>query len=633
MQTQRSPDSAGGNRPDLYFGAKEIPSLRKRFETKPHLAARWLLLRRNADALLTARVTSGAVDITRTRAALGITGITAFAHALTGERRYAERAIREAEALLSEVQWTKPGPGSRGANLGTGEACMACALAYDWCHGAMTEAERASFRERLVARGLRPYLDAVGPLKDWWRDNDVTNWNGVVNGGCGLAALALYDGVPEAKQAVDAAWPRIQSFLKTANRADGGGDEGVMYYTYGMLFANYFAVAAARRFGDDRGVFRDAVDKMAGYWLLHMRGPDDRYANFNDMGDDTFAGLPPKHPEGGPNATLCALWEARTPGGDRLLAWAADHGGDNYYWRGASPFYLLFRGDSPTVRERPALQKSVLFRDSGQAIWDAGPRLWFAFNGGWTSDRSHYNLDLGSFILVADGERLIWDPGYGKFKTADHSTVLVGGREQVKGARASWRAWAEGPGWRYLACDLSAAYGLGNSGRCVRHAVLLEGGRNTVPTLLLVDDLTAPEPTEWESRLQIKGELTLDAPGSAVVRGKTAALAIRWAASPGATVEIGQGQGASAYLSARVPARRATLLATLLQPGSPGATPPTLTIAGAEGQTVTLTVTSADRQPARLQFAPTPNGMRLAAIDGRPVTDAPGPTRRTLRRV
>ncbi len=619
----------------LYFRPDEIPALRKRLETVPHLASRWRLLQKNADVLLRDPLARGPLDIQRTRAALGNIGITAFAFALTQKRKFADRALREANSLLDEPTWTKPAPANRGANLATGEASTACALAYDWCRAALTDSEKATFRTRLFARGIQPYLDAVGPLKDWWRDNDVTNWSGVVNGGCGLAALALASEMPEARTAAGMAWKRIEAFLKTANRADGGGDEGVMYYTYGMLFANYFAVAAARRFGDDRGVFRDATEKMAGYYLVGMQGSDGKYANFNDMGDDTFAGLPPKNPEGGPNATLCALWESKTPDGDKLLAWAADNGGDNYYWRGASPFALLFRGLRPAPPTRPRFQPSALFRESGQTIWQTPPALWFAFNGGWTSDKSHYNLDLGSFVLVAHGERLIWDVGYGKVKTGDHSALLVDGIEQVKAARANYEASAEGDSWRWLACDVSQAYKNSPLTRWVRHAVLLESDQ-TAPILLIVDDLAASRPVSFETRLQIKGVLTISG-SSAVVRGNKAALSIAYAASgPRAKPEIASGKGASDYVRASLPTTTQTRLITALCPVAAAtqnaSAAITLTTAPTTNGGFAITV-EREKQKSVLTFAVADGKLRLVTLNGRATPNLPGAERRSLRRV
>jgi hypothetical protein len=586
--------------PYLFFSAADVRVLQERFKAGRR-GERWKLLQQNANALLTTKPSSGAVDIGRTRSALGVTGITAFAYALTRDRRYADRARQEAEALLAAEMWTKPNRDNRGANLGTGEACTACALFYDWCGDTLSATERTAFARKLFDRGIAPYLASIETHKDWWITNDVSNWAGVVSGGCGLAALALYDDVPEARRAVDHARAHVGRFLRTANRADGGGDEGVMYYTYGMLFGIYFAAAAERFFGTDDGLNADAARKLSGYWLTYMN-------------EDTFAGLPPKNPEGGPNATLCAWWEAKAPGGDRLLAWVADQGGDNYYWRGVSPFYLIFRSNTAAPPARPPLDDAVLFRESGQTIWKT-PTTWFAFNGGWTSDRSHANQDLGSFILVTEGERLIHDPGYGKAATEDHSTVLVNGKGQVKGVQGTYRRWGSGKGFRYLACDFTGAYGKSSTlTRFVRHAVLVGDS-----CLVLLDDLASSTPVPFEARFQVRASGPIQVTeNSAVVQGEKASMLIAATAAEG--VQVAEGKGASAFVSLQPGSGKpvvATTLITVLQsiPGTGGNPASTVTFDPVTG-IVKVRGASAKDGPVDLKFDHPSQGWVLASVNG-----------------
>jgi len=84
----------------------------------------------------------------------------------------------------------------------------------------------------------------------------------------------------------------------------------------------------------------DTAERMAGYWDVYMWGPDRTYANFNNMGENTFQGLygdDHRQWEGGPSGALQALFESRAADrndgdGDPLLEVVVDddlrHAGD-----------------------------------------------------------------------------------------------------------------------------------------------------------------------------------------------------------------------------------------------------------------------------------------------------------------
>jgi hypothetical protein len=624
-----APGSGAAERahPYLYFGARDAATLRARFD-RPPLDAKWKRLLANADALLAAPPGKGAVagNLGRSRNALGATGAAAFAYAMTGERKYADRAKAEVFALLDDAPWIKPAAANRGAQLFTGEACVAAALFYDWCRDTLTPDERARFVERLLDAGIRPYLQSIEKYSDWWVNNTVSNWAGVVHGGCGLAGLALYDEHPDARRAADYAWRHVPAYLREVHRADGGSDEGVMYYTYGATFGYYFATAAARWFGNDAGLGDDAARKLAGYWSVYLQGPDGRFANFNDMDEDCMAGLggdtPGKTPEGGPSASLSALFEACVPGGDALLLWAADHGGDAFYWKGASPFALLWRRDAPPAGPKPPLDPAALFRESGQAVLQSSS-LWLAFSGGWTSNQSHYNQDLGSFVLVANGERLVSDPGYGKMASAEHSTILFGGDGQPTNVRGAFLRFGSGPGFHTLTCDLTKCYDAGLA-RFVRHVVLVNG-----LYAVLLDDLAATGPQGvWEWRLQTSGTVEIVAAERRAVIRKKGMLHVVAAAPEDAVVS----EEASTLRTLRIApaaARGAETIVTVLYPATAGGPPPR-TAFKSERFRGTLTVEHAAGGRDTLVFLRAGEEWTLSQVNGQSAAKVPGGKDRTL---
>src|SRR5262249_21141810 len=294
----------------------------------------------------------------------------------------------------------------------------------------------------------------------------------------------------------------------------------------------------------DAEIADDSNRKLAGYWDVYMHGPDRRYANFNDMGEETYEGLfgdDPRQPEGGPSGDLCALAEARVAGGDPLLLWAADHGGGAFFYEGRSPFWFLWRRDAPPMEKRPELQPAVLFRGAGDAVFRS-PSLWLALHAGFTSERGHDQYDLGTFVLVANGERYVNDPGYGVAATADHSTLVVDGKDQPKDVRARWLRFGGGKSFQYGAVDLSEA-GRPELRRWVRQVVVVPG-----PWGVRLDDVAGDGDVAW--RLQTRLRVEREGEGhSARIAGASGSLAVV-AAAP-ADVELETGKGALTWLQGR----------------------------------------------------------------------------------
>ncbi len=609
-------EARGADRPGhprLFFTAEELPALRAKLATEP-FASRWEVFLELAERDLHARLPEIRNGRLRrgARDAIGHAGIAAFAYAITGDERFGERAKAEALGLVEASGW--PGPSRLGqAVLETGEAATACALVYDWCYDLLSEAERDTLREGMLRLAVEPYLASLAK-DDWWVGNYITNWNGVVHGGCGLAALVLEDESPRAAEAARAAWDHLQRFLREVNHVDGGGDEGMSYHIYGNLFAHRFATAWTHLRGDDGGLYAELADRLAGYWSVYMLAPDGDFANFN-ANNESELGRWPRGAESGPNAGLCALYESAVPGGDALLLWGADNGGTRFYWRRADPFWFLWRRQAPPAGDKPPLQEAVLFRGSGQAIWQSGG-LWFALNGGWTSPQSHRHYDLGSFILLAQGERLARDWGRETNLTADHSTLLVDGQGQENNSRGRFLRFGSGEGFRYLACDLTNAYRK-SLRRFVRHVVLVRG-----QYLVILDDLEALAPADFEWRLQSGADLALDPDARAAwARGRRQSLRVLAVGPADATLSTGR-----RWLALRPDGQRLReTLVTVLWPMANDA-PLDVRAHFADG---TLRITAGDSEDI-LEFTPGPAGWQLHTVNGADASAIPDGSERSL---
>ncbi|MCZ7644965.1 MAG: heparinase II/III-family protein [Planctomycetota bacterium] len=620
-----APAARTSTHPYLYFDRDDLPALRRKLAA-PACAARWKRLLANARWFVRQK------PFKAVRWSLGACATTAFAYALTGEKTFGARAKKEALYLLARDAWHSERGWNHGAELPTSEAAKACALVYDWCHDLFGAAERERCRERLLALSTRVYLRSVEVYKDWWVDNPVSNWCGVCHGGNGLAALALYHEAPEARRAAAYAWRGVRRFLERAVLEDGGGHEGVMYHNYGVRFGHVFASAAARLFGSGGELLTQSVRKRAGYWQVYLKGPDERYANFNNMNRETNAGAGLKHDERGPAGTTLALYERAVPGGDRLLRWGADAGGAPFYHKGADPFWFLWRSERPAVKKKPALAPAVLFRGAGHAVLQSRD-LWLAYNGGWISNSSHNNRDLGSFVLVHGKARLLHDPGYGAGETGMHSTVLIAKRDQVLGSRARCLRFGSGKNFHYLASDLTAAYaGVGR--RAIRHLVMVRGRY-----VVLLDDLAIQGPgrCDLEIRFQAPGPIRIEKGGA---RARISAAGRHLQIVPAAPFDAVCTEGGfefkgQAFRYVRVAGdvrRRADTFVTVLYPSAKAGEVPSaeFKVQGARG---VLTVKPPKGRADTLVFERARGKWMLASVNGASAKKIPDGSQQTVFRL
>lgn len=603
--------------PYLFFSAEDVPALRERVQQPPFLQ-RWARLLEVADGLLETR------PARRQRMNVGNAGLLAFAYVITEDPGYARRAIEEALHVASVGRWTTAYRWNRGADLTSSERSLAVALVYDWCHDAMTDTERRTLRGALLHKGIEPYLKSLeSQAPDWWVHHAVNNWRGVCHGAAGVAALAVYHESSRAREAARASYEHVPALLRQVILQDGDGHEGVGYYNYGVVYATYAAAAQQRFFGGHDALFAElARERLAGYWDVYMQGPDLYYANISRMGGKWQSGLWSRttHSEGGPHSALAAFYESHVPGGDELLRWAADNAGQRFYWRGASPFFFLWRSERPSrfQQPRPPLQPAVLFRGAGHAIFQS-ERLWLAYSGG----RVHTRQDLGAFVLVAGHERLIHiPPDTGQNAAGLQSTVLVNGRGQNPGAQARYTCFGSGSQFHYLASDLSNAYRGTPLRRFVRHVVMV-GGRYVV----LLDDLAAAEPTRFEARLQSIHDVSVVESGG-VVLGRRHTLHVLSPGFDSVAFETGRSRRpAQNHLRLRPPQPVARLaMVTVLYPTSSGAAPPQVDITP-DG---TLRITHTDGTVDELDFHRAAEGWRLVTVNGEDVQGLSSPEQRSI---
>lgn len=601
--------------PFLFFSAEDIPALRERMRD-PAFGARYDRLIAAADRLLTRSPATGS------RPNQGNSGILAFAWIVTGNIDYAERAIEEALASAAVGQWPGDYLWNRGADLVSSERCTGAAMVYDWCYDVMTAEERSTLRNAMIAEGIIPYLSSIDedPGLTWWANHKLNNWRGVCHGGSNLAALVLYNESSLARRAARSGYAHIHDTLLTLVLEDSGGHEGVTYNNYGVEYALFAAAAHHRFFGGFEGLFLELGDERLGaYWDAYMLGPDLRMANIGRHNYNWQAGLWSETgaPEGGPSSIRSALFDSWIPGGDQLLRWSADNGGQRFYWQAASPFYFIWRRDAPSLYQaaKPELQDAVLFRGAGHAILRSED-LFLAYSGG----AAHNRGDIGGFILARDDERLVdFEPSLDNLDSRFQPTLLVDGEGQSRGGpppRGEFLKFGSGTEFHYLASDIQALYGDTPLTRAVRHLIMVRG-----KYIVLLDDLAASRPVTFEQRFQARFPVEASPEGGTVF-GDRYDLHIRSGGFDAFTFARGSASVMN-FVSLSREDEEAVLL-TVLYPAASGGAPPTITV---DGGTVRIDDTFATDV---LTFAETNDRWQLESVNGESATAIGPPVERTL---
>ncbi|MCR9246788.1 MAG: heparinase II/III-family protein [bacterium] len=456
--------------PRLFLDAARADAMRQRIAAEPTLRAARSFVIRTADAIESARpvvrqkVGKRLLGVSRT-CLKRVTYLT-FAHWLTGNPRYAARAQREMLAAAAFEDWNPS------HFLDVGEMTAALAIGYDGLHDAMEPAARATIREAIVEHGLRASL-AGG----WWVTT-TNNWNQVCHGGLTLGALAVIEDERElAARIIERACANLPRAMREYE-PHGAYPEGPGYWLYGTTFNVLMLDALQSALGSDFGLSQAQGFAAAGDYILHVTGPTGLFFNYSDGGAKRRVS-PAMQWFAAQRSQPTLLWQEK-PALDAFLATAKPTtGGANRLL----PFLLLWSGKSSPVEPG-----SRHWRADGKvpvtmhrSSWDADAT--FIATKGGAPNANHGHMDIGSFVLDADGVRWAHDLGSQSYNDLEqrgirlwdraqnsarwsvfrlnnhsHNTLVVDGALQRVNGRGEILTFETGGAMPHTVLDLSAPY-------------------------------------------------------------------------------------------------------------------------------------------------------------------------------
>jgi oligo-alginate lyase len=348
--------------------------------------------------------------------------LCAFAHRITGEPGFLDRAKSDLLAVASLKDWNPA------HFLDVAEMATAVALGYDWLHAELAPAERDLLRGALIEKALRHGRDGHASFRS------QNNWNQVCIGGLGLAALAIGDEEPELARSILAAGRRdIDNGLRPY-RPDGIYPEGPSYWEYGTSYTALLAAALRTATHDDWDILQNHTLQASAPWVVHMTGPSGLFYNFADGG--ARGGLMPAlfffaRELDRPALLQFQRAEVRrfADGGSARLAPLAA-----FWWVGSE---VPADDELPRFWSGQGRQPLAAWRSS----WSDPQAFYFAMKAGGAA-ANHAHMDGGSFILEAHGVRWAQDLGLQSYHSLESRGVQLWSMTQNS---ERWRIFRLGP--------------------------------------------------------------------------------------------------------------------------------------------------------------------------------------------
>jgi hypothetical protein len=411
-----------------------------------------------------------------------------------------QMADRIKAELLAAANFTDWYP-SHFLNIGEMSALMA--VGYDWIHERLTPTERATIVAGIRRNGLLQGKAAYDGNHGWTRSTN--NWNQVCNSGLLLAALAVAEDEPAlAEEIAGRAIASIRSSMVNFN-PDGAWNEGPTYWAYGTTYNALMFAALRTALGDLRGLQNaDGYEAMGKSGAFHIQtiGPKNLYFNYGDSKQVAYFAPVLFALAKEFNQPAYAFYQRRVAEQDLPRMRSGQLMQDDTLDRFLALLVVWYdrSGQSITYDDLPLDQH---FRGDAsvgamRGGWTDPDAVYLGFKGGYNQS-AHGHLDIGSFVLDADGVRWVRDlggdsyalPGYWEFGTSGrrwnyyrlsnrgHSTLTINNANQNVFARVPLARFETTPELAFSSLDMTAAYG-GQASSVRRGFALLDRRRVVV---------------------------------------------------------------------------------------------------------------------------------------------------------
>ncbi|MEO9513479.1 MAG: heparinase II/III-family protein [Flavobacteriaceae bacterium] len=448
---------------------------------------------------------------------------------------YASRKTWESATLLNRTpQWQ--------GGLATSHTSYDIAMGFDCIYNYLSETERVKIAQDIVKLGINPALE------DWLKpetsyhtlDTMGHNWWSACVYMAGFASLAIRDEIPEAikwtkeinQSAIE--WINfsgsvLQNKPPTFDR-DGGFYESLNYASYAASQYLLFLYAHTNALPNEPRYKSPIFNKIGDFFInttYYVANEDDLAVNFGDSNIRSNGGR-----------ILSLLWNLGYQ--NEQYAWYIKHTNEVESRNSNSPIALALRPNLPPLDADylPNRPKSHLYQDMGWATmrnsWDDNATM-LAVKSGFSWNHAH--ADAGSYILFHNGKNLIIDSGNASYlnplyteyycQSEAHNVVFFDGKAQNRNDpyfgvvnSGSLHDLVEGKDFKYLLANATGPYS----------QILARNYRSFIwvgDVILVIDDLLAHEPGQFEWLLHYNGESILKGGIDLTIRDDDAKVLVR----------------------------------------------------------------------------------------------------------
>ncbi|WP_114750613.1 heparinase II/III domain-containing protein [Pleomorphovibrio marinus] len=339
-----------------------------------------------------------------------------YAYRMSGEQLFLKRAEEEMLAVSRFSDWNPS------HFLDVAEMTMALSIGYDWLFDGLSKASKRTIKDAIVQLGIKPSYDEEYN----WFLSATHNWNQVCNAGMLYGALAIYEEEPElAHKTIHRAVETI-SLAMEDYQPDGAYPEGYGYWAYGTTFNVLFLDAIERIYSTDFGLNEVPGFLETAGFFKNMSGVTGYSFNWGDAGGGRGSITPAMYWFAEKNQEPSLLWVERGQ---------FDRGDLSRFTSNRILPAAMIWGKNFSLDKIPVPERKVWVGQGANPLalmrtsWTDPNAIYLGFKAG-SASVNHGHMDIGSFIMEANGVRWAMDFGSQNYESLESKGIALFGRTQ-----------------------------------------------------------------------------------------------------------------------------------------------------------------------------------------------------------